>query len=125
MIFFQIMKKQIIRTQKKYVSNEKDEVEIMLIPSHMALEDNELVFKRARHAALNSAVFDKPLPPVNCQTDKICSAKRMTEELVDLLSPYSRRFLFDLGLLAKGRTGDLLPLFENNDWSLCRSITLE
>jgi ribonuclease HI len=40
-------------------------VEIMWIPSHVGLEDNEIVDKRARHAAINGAVFDRPLPPVD------------------------------------------------------------
>jgi hypothetical protein len=41
------------------------EVEIMWIPSHVGLWGNELVHERAQHAALNGAVFDEPLPPVD------------------------------------------------------------
>jgi ribonuclease HI len=41
------------------------EVEIMWIPYHVGLEGYEIVDERARHAALNSAVFDRPLPPVD------------------------------------------------------------
>jgi hypothetical protein len=33
----------------------------------MGLEGNETVDKRARHAALNGAVFERPLPPVDFQ----------------------------------------------------------
>jgi hypothetical protein len=43
------------------------EVAIMWISSHMGLKGNELVDERARHAALNGAVFDIPLPPVDFQ----------------------------------------------------------
>jgi ribonuclease HI len=38
------------------------EVEVMWIQYHVGLGGNELVDKRARHAALNGAVFDRPLP---------------------------------------------------------------
>jgi hypothetical protein len=41
------------------------EVEIMWIPSHVKLEGNEIVDEQARHAALNGAVFDRPLPPID------------------------------------------------------------
>jgi hypothetical protein len=41
------------------------EVEIIWIPSHVGLEGNEFVDERARHAALNGAVFDRTLPPVD------------------------------------------------------------
>jgi ribonuclease HI len=37
------------------------EVEIIWIPYHVRLEGNEIVDERARHAALNSAVFGRPL----------------------------------------------------------------
>jgi hypothetical protein len=43
------------------------EVEIMWIPAHLGLEGNEIVDKRAQHAALNGAVFERPLPPVDFQ----------------------------------------------------------
>jgi hypothetical protein len=43
------------------------EVEIMWIPSHVGHEGNEIVDKRARHAALNGVVFDEPLPPMDFQ----------------------------------------------------------
>jgi hypothetical protein len=43
------------------------EVEMMWIPSHMGLKGNELVAKRARHVALNGAMFDRPFPPVDFQ----------------------------------------------------------
>jgi hypothetical protein len=39
----------------------------MWIPVHVGLEDNDIVHKRTRHAALNGAVFDRPLPPVDLQ----------------------------------------------------------
>jgi hypothetical protein len=39
----------------------------MWISSHVGLEGNEIVDERARHAALNGAVFDRPLPPVDFQ----------------------------------------------------------
>jgi hypothetical protein len=42
------------------------EAEKMWIPSHVGLEGNELVNKRARNAALNGAVC-RPLPPVDFQ----------------------------------------------------------
>jgi hypothetical protein len=38
----------------------------MWIPSHVVLEGNELVDKRARTAASNGAVY-RPLPPVDFQ----------------------------------------------------------
>jgi hypothetical protein len=41
--------------------------EIMWIPAHEGLEDNEIVDERARNAALNGAVFERPLPPVDFQ----------------------------------------------------------
>jgi ribonuclease HI len=40
------------------------DVEIMWIPSHVGLEDNKIVDEQARHAALNGAVFEIPLPPM-------------------------------------------------------------
>jgi hypothetical protein len=43
------------------------EVEIMWIPFHVGLEGNDIVDERARHAALNGAVFDRPLPPIDFQ----------------------------------------------------------
>jgi hypothetical protein len=43
------------------------EVGIMWIPSHVGLEGNEIVDERDRHAALNGAVFDRPLPPMDYQ----------------------------------------------------------
>jgi hypothetical protein len=43
------------------------EVEIMWTPSHVELEGNEIVDERARNAALNGAVFDRPLPLVDFQ----------------------------------------------------------
>jgi hypothetical protein len=42
-------------------------VEIMWIPAHVGLECNEIVDERARHAAFNGAVFERPLPPVDFQ----------------------------------------------------------
>jgi hypothetical protein len=41
------------------------EVEIMWITANMGQEGNEIVDERTRHAALNGAVFEKPLPPVD------------------------------------------------------------
>jgi hypothetical protein len=35
------------------------------IPSHVELEGNEILDERGRNAALNGAVFDRPLPPVD------------------------------------------------------------
>jgi hypothetical protein len=43
------------------------EVEIMCMSSNVELEGNDIVDKRARHAALNDAALDRPLPPVNFQ----------------------------------------------------------
>jgi hypothetical protein len=43
------------------------EVEIMWISSHVGLESNEIVDEQARQLALNGAVFDKLLPPVDFQ----------------------------------------------------------
>jgi hypothetical protein len=89
------------------------EVEMMWIPSHVRLEGNELMDERARHAALIGAVFDRPFPPVNFRAWQICFAKRMAgkvgrcRHLLDSSTSYSRRFLFDLGLRVKGRTGNL------------------
>jgi hypothetical protein len=39
----------------------------MWISSHVGLEGSEILNKRARHGALNGAVFDRPLPPVDLQ----------------------------------------------------------
>jgi hypothetical protein len=39
----------------------------MKIQAHMGLEGNEIVDERARHAALNGAVFERQLPPVDYQ----------------------------------------------------------
>jgi hypothetical protein len=43
------------------------DVEIMWIPPNVGLESNEIVDKRARHAALNDVVFERPLPSVDFQ----------------------------------------------------------
>jgi hypothetical protein len=43
------------------------EFEIMWILGHVELKCNEIVHERARHAALNGAVFESPLPLVNFQ----------------------------------------------------------
>jgi hypothetical protein len=43
------------------------EVEIMWIPSHVGIEGNKIVDEQARHVALNGAVYDRPLPPVDFQ----------------------------------------------------------
>jgi hypothetical protein len=43
------------------------EVKIMWILYQVGLKSNEIVDERARHAALNGAVFDRPLPPVDFQ----------------------------------------------------------
>jgi ribonuclease HI len=42
-------------------------VEIMWIPAHVGFEGNEIVDERARHAALNGAVSERLLPPVDFQ----------------------------------------------------------
>jgi hypothetical protein len=39
----------------------------MLISSHVGLKGNEIVDEWARHAALNGAVFNRPLPLVDFQ----------------------------------------------------------
>jgi hypothetical protein len=39
----------------------------MWILSHLELEGNELVDERAQNVALNCAVFDRPLSPVDFQ----------------------------------------------------------
>jgi hypothetical protein len=36
----------------------------MCIPANVGLEGNEIVDERTRHAALNGAVFERPLPRV-------------------------------------------------------------
>jgi hypothetical protein len=43
------------------------EVEILWNPAHVGLEDNAIVDERARHTALNGAVFERPLLPVDFQ----------------------------------------------------------
>jgi hypothetical protein len=43
------------------------EFEIMLIATHVGLKGIEIVIERARHAALNVAVIDRPLPPLEVQ----------------------------------------------------------
>jgi hypothetical protein len=43
------------------------EIEIMWIPAHVRLQGNEIVDERARHAALNGAVFERPLLLVDFQ----------------------------------------------------------
>jgi hypothetical protein len=43
------------------------EGEIMWIPADVRIEGNEIVDERARHAASNGAVFDRPLPPMGFQ----------------------------------------------------------
>jgi hypothetical protein len=43
------------------------EVEKMWIPAHVGLKGNEIVDERARHAALNGAVFERLLPQVDFQ----------------------------------------------------------
>jgi hypothetical protein len=43
------------------------DVQIMWISSHVGLEDNALVNKRAWHVALKGAVFDRAFPPVHFQ----------------------------------------------------------
>jgi hypothetical protein len=43
------------------------EVAMMWIPCHVRLGGNNLVDERARYAALNGAVFDRPLSLVNFQ----------------------------------------------------------
>jgi hypothetical protein len=50
-----------------YLLEDGVEVEIMWIPFHVGLECNEIVDERARHAALNGVVFDRPLPLVDFQ----------------------------------------------------------
>jgi hypothetical protein len=58
---------------------------VEVVPSsHVGLEGNELVDERARHAALNDAAFDRPLPPVDFQV--LASETRQT--LVDSLTSY-------------------------------------
>jgi hypothetical protein len=80
------------------------------------LEGIEIVDERARHAALNGAVFERPLPPVDSQglERSVLLRERqgsgMLQTLVVSLTPYSQKILFDLGLRVKGRTGNLFPL---------------
>jgi ribonuclease HI len=47
-----------------YLLEDGVQFEIMWIPSHVGLKGNEIVDERARHMALNGAVFDRSLPPV-------------------------------------------------------------
>jgi hypothetical protein len=93
------------------------EVEIMWIPFHVGLKGNEIVDEQTRHAALNGVVFDRPLPPMDFKglarsvlLREWQGGSETLRTLVDLLTPYSRRFLFDLGLTVKRRTGNLFPL---------------
>jgi hypothetical protein len=53
----------------------------MWITFHVGLEGNEIVDERARHAALNGAVFDRPLPPVAFKVWQVCSAERVAGEV--------------------------------------------
>jgi hypothetical protein len=82
----------------------------------VGLEGIEILDERARHAALNGAVFERPLPPVDFQGLERSVLLRewqgsgMLQTLVVSLTPYSRRILFDLGLRVKSRTGNLFPL---------------
>jgi hypothetical protein len=95
------------------------EVEIMKIPSHVGLEGNEIVYERARHAALNGAVFDRPLSPVDFQ----CLARPVLPR--DLQGKWDAadtgRFAHSIlprvslqpwfeGHREDSRTGDLFPL---------------
>jgi hypothetical protein len=58
------------------------EVEIMWILAHVRLEGNKIVDERARHAELNGAVFEIPLPPFGFSGfGKICFAERVAEEV--------------------------------------------
>jgi hypothetical protein len=86
----------------------------MWIPSH---EVNELVDERARHAPLNGAVFDRPLPPIDFH-----GLARSV-----LLREWQRKWdAADIGRFAhsilpkvylrpcfegQGRTGNLYPLY--------------
>jgi hypothetical protein len=83
-------------------------------------EVNELVDKRARHAALNGDVFVRPLPPVDFQG--LTRSILLREWQGRSLTPYSRGFLFDPGLRVKGRTGNLFPLYHYVDLSRFRIV---
>jgi hypothetical protein len=73
--------------------------------------------ERARHAVLNGAVFDEPLPPVDFKgliRSVLLRKWQGKWNAADTDSfahtSYSQRFLFALGLKIKGRTENLFPL---------------
>jgi hypothetical protein len=93
------------------------EVEIMWISAHVGLEGNEIVDERARHAALNGAVFERPLPPVDIQglTRSVllreCQGKWDAADTDRFTNSILPKDSFDFGLRFKERTGNLFPLF--------------
>jgi hypothetical protein len=90
----------------------------MWIPSNVGLEGNKLVDERARHAALNGAVFDRPLPPIDFQGMARSVLLREWQRKWDaadigrfahsiLPKVVSLRHCFE----GQGRTGNLFPLY--------------
>jgi hypothetical protein len=79
------------------------EVEIMWILSHLELEGNELMlFFRRSISKIWQDLFYK----------ESGMGSGTLQTLIDSLTPYSRGFVYDLGLRVKGRTGKLCPLYQ-------------
>jgi hypothetical protein len=80
----------------------------------VGLEGNEIVDERARHAALNCAVFDRLFPPVDFQGLARSVLLREWQGQWDATETgrfaHSQRFHFDFGLRVKVRTGNFFPL---------------
>jgi hypothetical protein len=104
----------------------------MHVQSYEGLEGDEIVDERARHAALNGSVFDRPFPPIDFQglaRSVLLREWQGKRDAADtgrfahsILSRVSLRPWFE------GQREDWKICFhclENNVWSLCRSIRLE
>jgi hypothetical protein len=103
------------------------EVEIMWIPVQVGLEGNEIVDKRVRHAALNGAVFERPLPPVDFQSlaKSVLLREWDAADTAEIRSLHTPESFLDLGLTVKGGQEICFHCVENNVWLLYRPITLE